>query len=320
MTRALDRWEHASWAIPMLAGLATATLGAMAVDAAVQSPAAASWVYLLVVLPVALRWGRVVGVTTALLATVLLLTLLVEPRFSLTVADARDTSRVALSLGGMVGAAFLVQACAGHPGTGQRPTPQAHDPATMLPAVPHRRPSRGQRDRLGHTPERDTTSPPTSRPRAAGRERHPTGRSPFRPLRHVPGRAWPPAAGSLPQPQEGGAVPTTRTAGEVALPAWLCASLVGVLAGVLLAKYAQVWAQTTWHPAALWGVFIVVTSAALTVVAGTRYLVGNTAGPPPQGMGRLLGVLSVALVVAVAWGALAIILVAGWQWPPLRPH
>ena len=74
MTRALDRWEHASWAIPMLAGLATATLGAMAVDAAVQSPAAASWVYLLVVLPVALRWGRAVGVTTALLAAVLLLT------------------------------------------------------------------------------------------------------------------------------------------------------------------------------------------------------------------------------------------------------
>jgi hypothetical protein len=107
--RTSQRWPDLSWAILLLAGLCVATLGALAVDMIVQSPAAASWVYLLVVLPVALRWGRAVGVVTATVAAGLLLILLVEPRFSITVADEREASHVLMSLGGMIGAALLVR-------------------------------------------------------------------------------------------------------------------------------------------------------------------------------------------------------------------
>jgi two-component system, OmpR family, sensor histidine kinase MtrB len=77
---------------------------------AVRSPAAAGWLYLLIVLPVTLRWGRAVGVGTALLAGVLLLGLLAEPRFSLDVQDRQDGARALLAIGGMTLAALLVDA------------------------------------------------------------------------------------------------------------------------------------------------------------------------------------------------------------------
>jgi len=128
------RREHVGRTLILLGGLGVATLGALTVDLVVQSHMAASWVYLLVVLPVALRWGCVLGIATAALAAVLLLTVLVEPRFSFAVADGRDVSRVALSLGGMVSAALLVQA---H-GSTVRASPRTTGPA---PRRSGRRPS-----------------------------------------------------------------------------------------------------------------------------------------------------------------------------------
>jgi hypothetical protein len=108
------RREHVLGALALLGALVMATIGAFAVDLLVHSHMAASWVYLLVVLPVALRWGRALGVATAVAAAGLLLTVFVEPRFSFTVADERDIGRVALSLGGMVGAALLAQSHAAY--------------------------------------------------------------------------------------------------------------------------------------------------------------------------------------------------------------
>ena len=67
----------------VLAGLAGVTALALAADRLMRSPAAAGWLYLLVVLPVTLRWGRAAGVVTAVLAGVLLLGLLTEPHVSL---------------------------------------------------------------------------------------------------------------------------------------------------------------------------------------------------------------------------------------------
>lgn len=96
-------------ALLLLGALVLATAGAVGADWLVRSHTAASWVYLPVVLPVALRWGWAQGVITAVLAAGLLVVVLVEPRFSFTVADGRDLGRVALSLSGMVGATLLVQ-------------------------------------------------------------------------------------------------------------------------------------------------------------------------------------------------------------------
>ena len=87
-----SRFHLAAWAVIVVAALGVATLVTFVVHGVAHSPAAAAWVYLLVVLPMALRWGRVLGVVTAALAAALVLTILVEPRFSFAVADARDTS------------------------------------------------------------------------------------------------------------------------------------------------------------------------------------------------------------------------------------
>lgn len=61
-----------------------------------------SWLYLLTVLPVTLRWGRLAGGVAALFALVLLLGVVLEPRRSLAVADPWDYLRVALTGGGML--------------------------------------------------------------------------------------------------------------------------------------------------------------------------------------------------------------------------
>ena len=61
-----------------------------------------SWLYLLTVLPVTLRWGRLAGSAAATLALTLLLGVVVEPRQSLAVADPWDYLRVGLTGGGML--------------------------------------------------------------------------------------------------------------------------------------------------------------------------------------------------------------------------
>ena len=61
-----------------------------------------SWLYLLTVLPVTLRWGRLAGGATTVLALLLLLGMVLEPRGSLAVADPWDYLRVGLTGGGML--------------------------------------------------------------------------------------------------------------------------------------------------------------------------------------------------------------------------
>ena len=92
------------------AGLGVVTLTALVLDPVIQSPAVAGWLYLLVVLPVTLRWGRGAGLATAALAGLLLLGLLVEPRFAFDAADSHDDARLALCVGGMMLAALLIDA------------------------------------------------------------------------------------------------------------------------------------------------------------------------------------------------------------------
>jgi hypothetical protein len=287
------------------AALGAATPVAFALNGVVQSPTAAGWVYLLVVLPVALHWGRLLGLLTAALAAALVLMLLVEPRLSFAVADGRDAGRLALSLAGMVVAVLLVR---------------ARDGRTRA------LPSRGPRGSLPTTPVPAPTDP--ARNGHHGRvhlsDHGAVGRPP-RPIRGAPLDTWsrltgPPDAPLLvidlrrrPPERE-----RRAASGGLALPAWVCASLLGIVAGALLAKHGQYWAQTTWHPAAATGGVIVVASASLTALAATRSLRRRAGEAPPRGLERLLGVLSIALVTLVGWAALAIIFVAGWAWPPAR--
>ena len=63
---------------------------------------------------------------------------------------------------------------------------------------------------------------------------------------------------------------------DAGLAGWLIASLLGVVLGFGLAKYSQAWAQETFHPGAAWGTLVILTSLALTVVAGYRYAARST--------------------------------------------
>jgi K+-sensing histidine kinase KdpD len=103
-----SRWQTLRWGGPALAGLAAVTLVALVLDEIFYSVAAAGWLYLLVVLPVTLRWGRRRGIITALVAGVLLYGLLIEPHYSPRVQDPLDIVRLAISIGGMVLAVILV--------------------------------------------------------------------------------------------------------------------------------------------------------------------------------------------------------------------
>ena len=61
-----------------------------------------SWLYLLTILPVTLRWGRLAGGVAAAVALLLLLGLVMEPQGALAVADPWDYLRVGLTGGGML--------------------------------------------------------------------------------------------------------------------------------------------------------------------------------------------------------------------------
>ena len=333
MPAALKRVDSIRWILLMLTGLGAVTLVALAIDQAVQSPAAAGWLYLLVVLPVALRWGRALGITTAALAALLVLVLLVEPRFSITVADPRDTSRVALTLGGMILTVLLAQANAGGTWTDSR---SAEDGASPDEHTEKRNPAgtaaeqAGRRNGLGHGSTKGHAGCRAGGPEVAvleelagwgsagGRARPATewnGRRSDRPLGN-PQRT----RGDGPARTADAAAPPKALTSGADLPAWVCASLLGVLSGVVLAKYGQAWGHDTWHPAAVWGALVVVASVTLTLLAAARYLVAGAGDLAPHGNARLLGILSAAMVLAVGWAALSVIVFAGWEFPPMRPH
>jgi K+-sensing histidine kinase KdpD len=101
--RRLPRWLFAA-----LAGLAAATAATLLLDWVGLSVGTAGWLYLLVVMVVALRFGREEGVITALLAGLLLYGLIIEPRYHWEVHDPRDLVRLAITVGGMVAAALMI--------------------------------------------------------------------------------------------------------------------------------------------------------------------------------------------------------------------
>ena len=107
---------------------------------------------------------------------------------------------------------------------------------------------------------------------------------------------------------------------DAGLAGWLIASLLGVVLGFGLAKYSQAWAQETFHPGAAGGTLVILTSLALTVVAGYQYAARGAGFPAAGRASPALVSLSMLLVFALAWAALSIIWFAGWELLPDRPR
>jgi len=105
---------------------------------------------------------------------------------------------------------------------------------------------------------------------------------------------------------------------EAALGAWVCAALLGVALGLGVAKYAQAWARTAFHPTAILGALMVLISVGVTLAATTRYLDRAARLAYPRVPPRMLATFGLVLVSLLAWIALAIIAFAGWEFPPTR--
>src|SRR5713226_7194356 len=95
-------------AVLVLLALVTITLVAVAIDVRTGvSVAAFGWLYLLVILPVTLRWGRLAGLVTAAASLFLLLTFLTEPRGLPYTKNSVDVIRLVISTGGVAIAILL---------------------------------------------------------------------------------------------------------------------------------------------------------------------------------------------------------------------
>ena len=101
--------------------------------------------------------------------------------------------------------------------------------------------------------------------------------------------------------------------------AWTGAAIVGIGLGLGLAKYAQAWAQDTFHLGAVWGSACVVVSLVLGLFAAARYLQASAQLQASRRTAVVLSVLSVLLLASLAWAAFNVIWLAGWQLPPTRP-
>ncbi len=112
----------------------------------------------------------------------------------------------------------------------------------------------------------------------------------------------------------------TEAADEAALASWVGASLLGILLGLGVAKYAQAWAGSVLHPAAVGGAAVVLASALLSLVAVARYLQRRARSAQPWEYSPALAVLSLFVIILLAWIALAIIAFAGWEFPPRHPR
>jgi PAS domain S-box-containing protein len=90
--------------------LAVVTALAVAIDIRTRvSVAAVGWLYLLIILPVTLRWGRTAGLVTAAVAAFLLITFLTEPRGLPYTRNGIDLIRLLLSIGCVAAAVFFVR-------------------------------------------------------------------------------------------------------------------------------------------------------------------------------------------------------------------
>ena len=101
--------------------------------------------------------------------------------------------------------------------------------------------------------------------------------------------------------------PPTDAVDEATLATWALTSLVGVVVGLGVAKYAQVWAQDMRHPGAAAGALIIINSVTLTVVAASRYSGPDADAPCARRPSRALAMLSSGLVAGAGWTALMII-------------
>jgi len=93
----------------VLVALVAITLAAVAIDIRTRvSVAAFGWIYLLVILPVTVRWGRAAGLLTAAASLFLLLTFLTEPRGLPYTSSGVDVIRLAISALGVTIAIILI--------------------------------------------------------------------------------------------------------------------------------------------------------------------------------------------------------------------
>lgn len=100
-----DRW----WLGVSSGALLLATMAAFLLNRAVpDSQAAAGWLYLGAVLPVTLRWGRQMGMVTALVAAVLLAVFTAEPIGSPRIQEWDDGVRFGIAIAGLLGSVLLV--------------------------------------------------------------------------------------------------------------------------------------------------------------------------------------------------------------------
>jgi ABC-type dipeptide/oligopeptide/nickel transport system permease component len=107
---------------------------------------------------------------------------------------------------------------------------------------------------------------------------------------------------------------------ELLLAAWTITSLLGIVLGLLLAKYGQLWGDDLLHPSTFVGTAIIGVSVAITLVAIVRQAQSAAQDSPSGRRAGLLVWLSLLLVLAVAWSALSIVWLAGWELPPGRPR
>lgn len=106
---------------------------------------------------------------------------------------------------------------------------------------------------------------------------------------------------------------------ETALAAWIATSLLGVALGLGLAKYSQAWAQDLLHPGAVWGAMVVLASVAIALLASVRYMARGAGLVTARRASRALATLSMVLVTGLAWVALNIIWLGGWELPAGHP-
>jgi PAS domain S-box-containing protein len=101
--------RRAAIAALVFAALGGITLAAVAIDVRTRvSVAALAWIYLIIILPVTLRWGRLAGLLTAAASLLLLLTFLTEPRGLPYTTYGVDVIRLAISSLGVTIAIILI--------------------------------------------------------------------------------------------------------------------------------------------------------------------------------------------------------------------
>ena len=104
---------------------------------------------------------------------------------------------------------------------------------------------------------------------------------------------------------------------EGVLAVWVAVALLGIGLGTVVAKYAQAWARSTVHPAALLGSGVVLGSVLLVLLAAGRHLQLSALLATSGRAGAVVG-LAAVLVFLLGWVALAIIWAAGWELPLAR--